>query len=200
MEFDQVVRKRRMVHEYEQRPVPVELLEDILEKALHAPSAGFSQGLELVVLQDPESVQWFWSTTDDDGQPDGLPSMSESGPPVLVLVFTNPVAYTARYSEADKSDFGLQEAAAWPVPFWFVDAGMASMLILQAAVDRGLGAWFFGVAEGEQEVREELGIPAELRQVGVIGIGYQAADDRPLGSGATRPRRPLADVLHRERW
>jgi len=200
MEFDQVVRKRRMVHEYEQRPVPVELLEDILEKALHAPSAGFSQGLELVVLQDPESVQWFWSTTDYDGQPDGLPSMSESGPPVLVLVFTNPVAYTARYSEADKSDFGLQEAAAWPVPFWFVDAGMASMLILQAAVDRGLGAWFFGVAEGEQEVREELGIPAELRQVGVIGIGYQAADDRPLGSGATRPRRPLADVLHRERW
>jgi len=200
MEFDQVVRKRRMVHEYEQRPVPVELLEDILEKALHAPSAGFSQGLELVVLQDPESVRWFWSTTDDDGQPDGLPSMSESGPPVLVLVFTNPVAYTARYSEADKSDFGLQEAAAWPVPFWFVDAGMASMLILQAAVDRGLGAWFFGVAEGEQEVREELGIPAELRQVGVIGIGYQAADDRPLGSGATRPRRPLADVLHRERW
>ena len=200
MEFDQVVRKRRMVHEYEQRPVPVELLEDILEKALHAPSAGFSQGLELVVLQDPESVRWFWSTTDDDGQPDGLPSMSESGPPVLVLVFTNPVAYTARYSEADKSDFGLQEAAAWPVPFWFVDAGMASMLILQAAVDRGLGAWFFGVAEGEQEVREELGIPAELRQVGVIGIGYQAADDRPLGSGATRRRRPLADVLHRERW
>lgn len=200
MEFDQVVRKRRMVHEYEQRPVPVELLEDILEKALHAPSAGFSQGLELVVLQDPESVQWFWSTTDDDGQPDGLPPMSESGPPVLVLVFTNPVAYTARYSEADKSDFGLQEAAAWPVPFWFVDAGMASMLILQAAVDRGLGAWFFGVAEGEQEVREELGIPAELRQVGVIGIGYQAADDRPLGSGATRRRRPLADVLHRERW
>lgn len=196
MEFDDVVRKRRMVHLYDQRPVPAELLEEILEKALHAPSAGFSQGLELLVLQDPASVQQFWITT----HADELESMSTSGPPVLVLVFTDQAAYTARYSEADKSDFGLQEAEAWAVPFWFVDAGMASMLILQAAVDRGLGAWFFGIADGERELREQLGIPAALRQVGVIGIGYQAANDRPMGSAVTRRRRPLADVLHRERW
>jgi len=200
MEFDDVVRKRRMVHVYEQRPVPADLLDEVLEKALHAPSAGFTQGLELVVLQDAASVQQFWITTGDDDEADDLPSMSTSGPPVLVLVFTDPVAYTARYSQADKSEFGLQDAEAWPVPFWFVDAGMASMLILQAAVDRGLGAWFFGIADGERELREQLGMPAGLRQVGVIGIGYQAANDRPMGSAVTRRRRPLAEVLHQERW
>lgn len=200
MEFDDVVRRRRMVHLYDQRPVPAALLEEVLEKALHAPSAGFTQGLELVVLQDPASVQQFWMTTDSGDSPDELESMSTSGPPVLVLVFTDQAAYTARYSEADKRAFGLQEARAWAVPFWFVDAGMASMLILQAAVDRGLGAWFFGIADGERELRERLGIPAGLRQVGVIGIGYQAANDRPVGSAVTRRRRPLADVVHHERW
>lgn len=194
MEFDDVVRTRRMVHLYEQRPVPAELLAEVLEKALHAPSAGFTQGLELLVLEDPASVQQFWVTTDADE------SLATSGPPVLVLVFTDPGAYTARYSEADKSEFGLQDADTWPVPFWYVDAGMASMLILQAAVDRGLGAWFFGIADGERELQEQLGIPARLRQVGVIGIGYQAANDRPMGSAVTRRRRPLARVLHREHW
>lgn len=200
MEFDEVVRRRRMVHQFEQRPVPPELLEAILEKALHAPSAGFSQGLELVTLQDPASIERFWRTTDAEGDTAAVFSLATSGPPVVVLVFTDPSAYTARYSEQDKSEFGLQDAEEWPVPYWFVDAGMACLLILQAAVDRALGGWFFGIADGEQELRDQLGIPARLRHVGVIGLGYKAGGDRPMGSAVTRQRRPLTDVVHEERW
>jgi hypothetical protein len=86
------------------------------------------------------------------------------------------------------------------VPYWYVDAGMAALLILQAAVNRGLGAWFFGVVEGERELRETLGVPTELILVGVIGLGYQAADDRPMGSAVSRPRRSLDETIHVEAW
>lgn len=200
MDFDRVVAKRRMVHRFERRPVPDDLLLEVLEKALHAPSAGFSQGLELVLLQDPASVQRFWRTTDPCGEYEELIGVFSSGPPVLVLVLTDATAYTARYSEPDKAMYGLADPDRWPVPYWYVDAGMASLLVLQAAVDRGLGGWFFGVTEGEPELREMLGIPAGLSLVGVIGLGYQAADDRPIGSSVSRRRRSLDDVLHRESW
>jgi nitroreductase len=200
VEFDEVVRKRRMVHRFQRRPVPAELLEEVLEKALHAPSAGFSQGLQLVVLQDQASLDRFWQLTDPDGASDQVLGISSSGPPTLVLVLTDPTAYTTRYSEPDKADAGMQEAGKWPVPYWYVDAGMAALLILQTAVDRGLGAWFFGVVDGEAELRQSLGVPDGLLLVGVIGIGYQAYDDRPIGSAVTRPRRLLDDTVHAEAW
>lgn len=200
VEFDQVVRRRRMVHRFTRRPVPDDLLRDVLEKALHAPSAGFSQGLELLLLQDPERIEWFWRMTDPNGEAEDELGISSWGPPALVLVLTDPTAYTARYSEPDKIEDGLDDAGRWPVPYWYVDAGMASLLVLQAAVDRGLGAWFFGVAEGELELRQSLHVPAGLSFVGVIGLGYQADSDRPAGSGTTWPRRPLDQVLHFEHW
>ena len=46
--------------------------------------------------------------------------------PTLVVVLTNPEQYVQRYSEPDKSHTGLGDSTeAWPVPYWWVDAGMA---------------------------------------------------------------------------
>ena len=55
-----------------------------------------------------------------------------------------------RYAEPDKAATGLgRSAAAWPVPYWTVDAAFAVMTLLLAAEDAGLGALFFGVFQGE---------------------------------------------------
>lgn len=189
-----------MVHRFERRQAPDGVLRDVLDKALHAPSAGFSQGLELVVLRDPAGVDLFFRTTDPEGLSEKVFSVSLWGPPTVVLVFVDSTAYTDRYAEPDKIGFGLDDPERWPVPYWYVDAGMSVLLVLQAAVDRGLGGWFFGIAGGERQLRESLDIPAGLRFVGAIGIGYRAADDRPMGSALTRPRRSLDQVLHQERW
>ena len=54
--------------------------------------------------------------------------------------------------------------------------------------------------EGEQQMRESLRIPTALSFVGVIGLGYRAASDRPAGSETTRPRRTLDQVLHNQQW
>ena len=51
MEFSEVVRRRHMVRRYDpERPVPDEVLAAVLENACRAPSAGFSQGWDFVVL------------------------------------------------------------------------------------------------------------------------------------------------------
>jgi len=188
-----------MVRRFDQRPVPPEIVDRVLDVGRRGPSAGFSQGVELLVLDTPENVTAFWELTDDPA--DGWdPDAVAAGPPVLVLPIPDPGRYTRRYAEPDKASTGMQDEDRWPVPFWDVDAAMASMLILLAAVDEGLGAWFFGITTGERAVLDRFGVPGDLRSIGIIGLGYRAADDRPIGSATTRPRRPFEEQVHRNGW
>jgi nitroreductase len=50
MNFEDVVRKRRMVRHFTDEPVPVETVEHMVELAQRAPSAGFSQGVSFVMV------------------------------------------------------------------------------------------------------------------------------------------------------
>ena len=199
VEFHEVVRRRRMVRQFAQRPVEREVLEGILDTARRGPSAGFSQGFEFVVLDTPEQVKAFWTETahpefhDPDARDDVLP-------PVIVLPLQNKRAYLERYSEEDKAPFGLQAEEAWPVPFWTVDTGMAVMLMLLAAVDAGLGGWYFGIAFGQDELLRRLGVPEGYEPIGAVAIGYPHEDDRPSGSSQTRRRRGLDEIVHWNGW
>jgi nitroreductase len=199
MEFSEVLRHRRMVRRFDQRPVPHETVDKILDIGRRAPSAGFAQGLELLVLDEPGSVAEFWAITRDPEFGWDLEDLAV-GPPVIVLPLPDPQRYVARYSEPDKIAFGLDDAAAWPVRFWDVDAAMAAMLMLLAAVDEGLGAWFFGISYGERELLDRFNVPAHLRPIGILGLGYRADDEVPRGSSTSRRRRPLAEQIHRNGW
>jgi nitroreductase len=77
---------------------------------------------------------------------------------------------------------------------------MATMTLLLAAVDAGLGAIFFSLAGSVEGVlMERLGVPEGCRPIGVVALG-SPVDDRPTGSATTRARRPFADVIHRGGW
>jgi nitroreductase len=108
--------------------------------------------------------------------------------------------YTQRYSEPDKIAFGMDDAANWPVKFWDIDAAMAAMLMLLAAVEEGLGGWFFGITHGEREFLDRFGVPSDLRPIGILGFGYRAEDEQPSGSWMQRRRRPLEEQVHRNVW
>jgi nitroreductase len=198
MEFRDVVRHRRMVRRFDQRPVPREVTDRVLDAGRRAPSAGFSQGLELLVLDTPETVAAFWETTRDPEF--GWEHDVAVGPTILVLPLPDPARYTERYSQPDKIRFGMDQQANWPVRFWEIDAAMAAMLMLLAAVEEGLGGWFFGISHGERPLLDGLGVPGGLRPIGVLGLGYRADDEEPSGSWATRPRRPFDDQVHRNGW
>lgn len=199
MEFREVVRRRRMVRRFDRRPVPRETMDRIIDVGRRAPSAGFAQGLELLVLDRPEAVAEFWEITRDPVFGWDLEDVA-AGPTVIVIPLPDARRYVERYAEADKIAFGMDDADNWPVRFWEIDAAMASMLMLLAAVEEGLGGWFFGITHGERELLERFGVPEHLRPIGIMGFGYRAEDERASGSGATRSRRPLADQVHRNGW
>ena len=188
-----------MVRRFDQRPVSSEVIDRILDTARRAPTAGFAQGVEFLVLDTEEDVATFWRLTDDPAFPSEPEEIAE-GPTVIVLPIADKRAYLRRYSESDKIEFSLDDEANWPVPFWDIDAAMAAMLALLAAVNEGLGGWFFGITHGERALLDHFGVPEGIRPVGILGFGHRARDEAPGGSGSARTRRPLADQIHRHAW
>lgn len=192
-----MIRRRRMVREFAPRAVPQAVLTRILQSALHAPSAGFAQGTELVVLDQPDRIAQFWRTTDPRGRKSPVP---EAAPPVIVVPFAGKSAYLKRYSEPDKQGLGMDVEEGWPVPYWDLDAAMGVMLMLLAAVDEGLGAWYFGIFHGEAELLRWLKVPEGFRPIGAVALGYPSPSQRARGSVLSRKRRALEDVVHRGEW
>ena len=189
-----------MVRSYTTEPVDPVVLDRALTNATRAPSAGFSQGWGFLVLDTPDDVRRYWTATADTiDDPDAwLRGMMRA--PVVVVPCSSKAAYLRRYAEPDKGWTDMDEAR-WPVPFWHMDAAMASLLILQTAVDAGLGGCFFGIPpQRVAAVREEFAIPDDFDPVGAITLGHPADEQGPAGSPSRRPRKDLAEVVHRGSW
>jgi nitroreductase len=204
-EFAEVVRRRRMTRAFSPRPVPRELLDELVELASRAPSAGKTQGWHLVVLEGADTRR-FWDVTLPEVRRDSFRWQKLLSAPIIALPLADAKAYTDRYSEPDKAQTGLgASASAWPVPYWTIDASMSVMTLLLGAENLGLGALFFGVFRGERLLRQNLGIPSGLELLGAVAIGYPS-DDTPSsgiagpGNSAPRRRRRPDEIVHRGHW
>ena len=197
MEFQDVVRKRKMVRSFEDRPIPREVVERIVANVQKAPSAGFSQGWGFLVLEGKDQTRRYWDALwpaerrTEWGWPDFFNA------PLLIVCLSNKTAYLRRYAEPDKGWTDMDEKR-WPVPYWDIDTGMAALLALLTAVDAGLGAVFFGVFD-QAKLREAFGIPEHYTAVGVVAVGFAKPGDRPSPS-LKRGHRPAVEVVHRGRW
>jgi nitroreductase len=181
-----------MVRNYDpERPVSRETIERLLQLAIRAPSAGFSQGWHFLVLDEPADRERFWELT-TSGAPDSwLRGMVTA--PVLIFALSDKDAYLNRYAQPDKG-WTDRDEARWPVPYWDIDTGMASLLVMLGAVDQGLASCFFGVPPADQAaVKGSFGIPDRLCIVGVISLGYGLPDHR--SGSLKRGRRGLDQVL-----
>lgn len=197
-----------MVRRYDpDRPVDPQIVDRMLANAVRAPSAGFSQGWAFLVLEHPGDVARFWVATSPpaseppagDAAPNGwLDGMRTA--PVVVVPLSHKDAYLDRYAAPDKG-WTDRDEARWPVPYWHVDTGMASLLILQTAVDEGLGACFFGIPpERMAAFRAEFGVPQAYTPIGAITVGHRVADTGAKGSPTRRARRTPDEVVHRGSW
>ena len=182
------------------RPVPTEVIDTALRNAIRAPSAGFSQGWDFLVLTKPEDRQSYWGATSDaDDEPDAWFEGMQTAP-ALILCLSDEGTYLRRYAEPDKGWTDMDEAR-WPVPYWDIDTGMAALLILQTAVDEGLGACFFGIPPGRiDEFRAEFAVPEQFTPIGAITVGHPALASAAGGSAATRTRKSVEEVVHRGDW
>jgi nitroreductase len=194
MELTTAIRRRRMIRTYDpERPVPRELIDELIDLAVCAPSAGYSQGWRFLVLDDITSRSRFWSVTtgsEEDADP-WLSRMQTAQ--AMIVCFSDKQAYLDRYAEPDKG-WTDRDEARWPVPYWHIDTGMAALLILLGAENRGLGACFFGVpGEHWEALRAAFHVPENLSPVGVVSLGYPAPDLR--SPSLKRGRRTPDEVI-----
>src|SRR5579863_7580421 len=99
MDFDEVVRRRRMTRRFDSTPVPPAVRDRLLSAALRAPSAGSSQGVDLLVLESQASRQAFFQATTDAAWR-ARPAGSAAGilpAPLVVVPLADPAAYVRRY-------------------------------------------------------------------------------------------------------
>lgn len=193
-----------MVRSFRARPIDGAVVRALFEIATRAPSAGFTQGVDWLIIEGPDGVAAFFEATCDPG------FLDDPGPmhgllhaPLIAVPLVDPATYVARYAEQDKATSGLAglSASEWDVEMWIVDAGFAVMMLLLAATDARLGALFFRLHRDPGKHLASLGVPAGRIAIGAVAIGHRVpGGDGPAGSPSLRARRDIDDVLHRGRW
>lgn len=165
------IRSRRNVRSFADRPIQPDDLERILEAARRTPSSTNQQAWDFVVVTKRERLQELaqvWRWA------------RHVGTSAATIALVIPAS-----DDRDERDT-LQ-----------YDLGQATMSIMLAAADLGIGSGHASV--GEQAIaRRVLGLPEDRECAWLIALGYPA--DRPLSPIARPNRRPIQDVVHRERW
>jgi nitroreductase len=173
MNFETVVKRRRMCREFLERDVPQEKLDRILELASRYPSAGHTEPQEFIVVHDRRMKE--------DLAHAALDQMFVAQAPVVIVVVSDVRRSARRYGERGVRFFSI------------IDGAFVAMLILLAVVEEGLGACFVG-SFYDEEVQEVLSLPQEVRPVGIIPIGYCAEGPRKFR------RRSREQIVHRDRY
>ncbi|NJE07161.1 NAD(P)H nitroreductase [Thermococcus sp. M39] len=154
MEFFEIVRKRRSIRRFQNKEVPDELIEKILEAAFYSPSSKNRRPWHFVVVKDRELIK----------------KLAETRPAVKFLE-TAPLAIVVCGDEQISSA-------------WVYDCSIAAEHIQLAATALGLGACWGHIHErmhdekktAEDYVRELLRIPKHIKILCIIGIGYPAEE------------------------
>ena len=162
---------RRNVRQYKPDPVPDDDLNRIAEAGWRAPSAKNRQPWDFVVVTDHAQLQELSTVWRGAGH-------IASAPAAIALVV--PVPPDDRRLITDTYDIG-----------------QATMAMMIAATDLGIGTGHSSVGD-QEKARAILGVPDHHLVAFLLGIGYPA--DRPLTLIRKPNRRPFAEVVHHGRW
>jgi nitroreductase len=164
------IQTRKSVRQFLSKPVEDDKLQLILSAARLAPSASNRQEWRFVVVRDPETRQRLADAAR------GQQFVGEA--PVVI------VACAA-------TDDHIMPCG---LPCFSIDVAIALDHITLAAVEQGLGTCWIGAFHQDQ-VKQILGIPDEIRVVELMPLGYPA-DPTPI----EKRRLPLTTIVHNERW
>jgi nitroreductase len=200
MEFSDVVRQRRMVRDFDERPLPPDAVNRILAVAMRGPSSGFTQGFEFLVFEGPVQTARFWQAVPWWDQPkwDGARRA-----PLIIVPLAHEEAYVETYRRPERAEFGRKSGEDFPSPYWFIDTAFAAMLVLLSAVDEGLGGFYFSIGPTSKEIPrfiESLGIPHGYYPIGAIAVGYPGGSHGPQSAKIVELRRPPSAMIHRGGW
>ncbi len=183
-----IIRTRRSIRRYKQTPVPFEILKQIVYDATLAPSASNKQPWEFIIVTEEknrkvifDNIYWLTSA----GKPP-----KENQPQAYIIVLGNP--------QISKE--------------YIYDCSAAIQNILLSAWGYGIGSCWIGSINRE-EIYKNFAIPQHLKIVAIISLGYPDEQPEIEVSKDTKnltpykkqqklvvPKRPLAEVLHIEKY
>ena len=171
METWDAIRSRRNVRSYSEQAIAPEELDRILEAARRTPSAGNQQAWDFVMCTDQEQ----------------LAQLAKAGPAARHVARS---AATIALVAPRSHDAQMRDLIQF-------DLGQATMSVMLAAADLGIGSAHAGV-HNQELARRLLGFPEDRFCALLITLGAPA--DRPLAPISRPARRPFNDVVHRGRW
>jgi nitroreductase len=144
MDFDEVVKKRKIIRKYQQdRQIPADLINKLLRNAHRS----------LIIVIDPITKRKLCQASLGQGQVEDAS--------ILIVVCSNTSRSVNRYWKRGTDFYSI------------IDGAFTSMIILLSAVNEGFGASFVGAFE-DDKVSKILGLPVQVKPIGIIALGYPA--------------------------
>ena len=168
-DFFTVLRKRRSIRRFRGTPVPKALLDQILEAARLAPSAGNAQAYRIFAVSDESLRQRLARAAGNQ------PCVTQA--PVVLVFCAEPVRSASLWGSKGEQLLCVQ------------DTTVACAYAQLAASALGLASVWLGAVIESESIRETLGLTEDLWPLAVLPLGYPAEDPPP------RPRRPLSELV-----
>jgi len=169
METWEAITSRRNVRSFADRPIPAADLDRILEAGRRSPSSQNWQPWDFILVTDREQLREL------AGVWRGAAHVAGAAAAIVVI------------GPAADNEFHRAQ----------LDLGQATMAMILAAADLGIGSCHAGVAD-VQLARRLLGFPQDRGWAFLISLGYPA--DRPLTPIKNPRRRAFGEVVHLDRW
>jgi nitroreductase len=175
--FMEVIEGRRSVRKYEDRQVPSETLNQVLEAVRWSPSWANTQCWEIVIVRDPALRKKLQEAL----PPAGNPALKSIVTAPVLLALCGKQKVSGYYNDQVTTKFGD----------WFMfDLGIAAQTLCLAADHLGLGTVIVGLFDHE-EAAKALNVPEDIEVVALIPMGY------PIKKSKAPKRKPL-DTFVRE--
>ena len=173
MELSEAIKGRRSIRAFKPQDIPDETVEQLIDVACYAPSAGNTQPWAFVIAKKVETKKKLARAAYNQA------FVEEA--PVVIVVCADENRCSMRYGRRGATLYCVQDTAA------------ATQNILLTAYSLGLGSCWVG-AFNEKEAKKALKTPEGMRPVAMIPVGY------PNKTPSQRNRRPLKQILHHEEF
>ena len=175
-DFMEIIRQRRSVRKYEEREIPSDMLNTVLEAVRWAPSWSNTQCWEVVVIKDAAVKQQLQATL----PPKGNPALKAIVAAPVVLAICGKLNSSGCYKGQATTKFGD----------WFMfDLGIATQNLCLTAHQLGLGTVIVGLFDHDK-AKEVLNVPDGFELVVLIPMGF------PAKRSSAPKRREISEFAH----
>ncbi|MDQ1336777.1 MAG: hypothetical protein QG552_3727 [Thermodesulfobacteriota bacterium] len=175
----EIIKGRRSVRNYQEKDIPEETLNQILESVQWSPSWANTQCWEIVVIRDPQVKKRLQEVL-----PKSNPATKHFAEAPVVLALCGKTGSSGYYKNEVTTKFG---------DWLMFDLGIAAQSICLTAYDLGIGTVIMGLFDHDQ-IAKELGAPKGYELVSLIPMGYPTKE-----SGAPK-RREISEFTHYDRF